>query len=282
MMRLNKYLAEAGVDSRRKVEDLILSGRVTINGKVTTDLATTVDPSSDEIRLDGDRVVIGNRLYLVLNKPEGVVTTSKDDQGRPTVLDLLPTLPGRVVAVGRLDVDTTGLLVMTNDGDLAFKLTHPSYELGKTYRVTVKGKITTEQKQKIEAGVWLSEGKTSPTKVRIVEVGREYSVAELTIHEGFNRQVRRMFAKVDLKVKHVARISVGPLELGDLPIGKVRMLLPDEVAMLEAAVKTRKPPTKLVRVRRNVEEGKRTGRPPMQPPSSGRSRKGGFPGRRGQ
>ncbi len=282
MMRLNKYLAEAGVDSRRKVEDLILSGRVTINGYPVTDLATTVDPSSDEIRLDGDRVVIGNRVYLMLNKPEGVVTTAKDDQGRPTVHDLLPPLPARVVAVGRLDVDTTGLLIMTNDGELAFRLTHPSYELGKTYRVTVKGRISPEQKQKIESGVWLSEGKTTPTKLRVVEGGKEYAVAELTIHEGFNRQVRRMFAKVELKVKFITRVSVGPLELGDLPIGKVRVLTPDEVAMLQNAVKTRKPPTKLVRNRRITEDGKRRGRPPIQPPTGGKPRRGGSPGRRGK
>ncbi|GAB4167493.1 MAG: pseudouridine synthase [Planctomycetota bacterium] len=267
-MRLNKFLAEAGVESRRKVEEYILAGRITVNGTVVRELSTDVNPEKDVVLFDGERVVVAEKVYLMLNKPEGIVTTTKDELGRPTVYDLMPHLSKRVAAVGRLDVDTAGMLLLTNDGDLAHRLSHPSYELGKRYKVIVKGRVTPEQRQKLESGVWLSEGKTSPAQVRIVDSGAEFSILEMVIHEGFNRQIRRMCAKVGLKVKMLSRVAIGPLDMGDLPIGKMRFLTEDEVALLRDAVKRRKPPTKLTRNRSNLQKGKQRGRPPAAPPPS--------------
>ncbi len=256
-MRLNKYLAAAGIGSRRKVEEYILSRRVKVNGEVVTDLGRTVEPGRDEVLLDEEPVIIQDKVYLVLNKPEGVITSARDEFGRPTVFDLLPPMKARVFPVGRLDADTSGLLLLTNDGDLAFKLTHPSWEVEKTYRVVVKGKIEGEAVRKLESGIWLAEGKTKPAKVRVIKAERERSVCEITITEGFNRQVRRMFAKVDLKVKHLVRRRVGPIELGELPIGKVRLLTPDEVEALRRSVRKTPSGKKPARSRRAVLRAKR-------------------------
>ncbi len=260
-MRLNKYLAAAGIGSRRKVEEYILSRRVKVNGEVVTDLGRTVEPGRDEVLLDEEPVIIQDKVYLVLNKPEGVITSARDEFGRPTVFDLLPPMKARVFPVGRLDADTSGLLLLTNDGDLAFKLTHPSWEVEKTYRVVVKGKIEGEAVRKLESGIWLAEGKTKPAKVRVIKAERERSVCEITITEGFNRQVRRMFAKVDLKVKHLVRRRVGPIELGELPIGKVRLLTPDEVEVLRRSVRKTPSGKKPARSRRAVLRAKRKPRP---------------------
>jgi len=260
-MRLNKYLAAAGIGSRRKVEEYILSRRVKVNGEVVTDLGRTVEPGRDEVLLDEEPVIIQDKVYLVLNKPEGVITSARDEFGRPTVFDLLPPMKARVFPVGRLDADTSGLLLLTNDGDLAFKLTHPSWEVEKTYRVVVKGKIGGEAVRKLESGIWLAEGKTKPAKVRVIKAERERSVCEITITEGFNRQVRRMFAKVDLKVKHLVRRRVGPIELGELPIGKVRVLTPDEVEALRHSVRKTPSGRKPARSRRAVLRAKRKPRP---------------------
>ncbi len=260
-MRLNKYLAAAGIGSRRKVEEYILSRRVKVNGEVVTDLGRTVEPGRDEVLLDEEPVIIQDKVYLVLNKPEGVITSARDEFGRPTVFDLLPPMKARVFPVGRLDADTSGLLLLTNDGDLAFKLTHPSWEVEKTYRVVVKGKIEGEAVRKLESGIWLAEGKTKPAKVRVIKAERERSVCEITITEGFNRQVRRMFAKVDLKVKHLVRRRVGPIELGELPIGKVRLLTPDEVEALRRSVRKTPSGKKPARSRRAVLRAKRKPRP---------------------
>ena len=260
-MRLNKYLAAAGIGSRRKVEEYILSRRVKVNGEVVTDLGRTVEPGRDEVLLDEEPVIIQDKVYLVLNKPEGVITSARDEFGRPTVFDLLPPMKARVFPVGRLDADTSGLLLLTNDGDLAFKLTHPSWEVEKTYRVVVKGKIEGEAVRKLESGIWLAEGKTKPAKVRVIKAERERSVCEITITEGFNRQVRRMFAKVDLKVKHLVRRRVGPIELGELPIGKVRLLAPDEVEALRRSVRKTPSGKKPARSRRAVLRAKRKPRP---------------------
>ncbi len=270
-MRLNRYLASAGLGSRRNVEEFIISGRVRVNGKVVTDLACTVQ-TTDTVLFDDDPIVPNELVYLAINKPEGVITTASDEMGRPTVLSLLPPMKARVMPVGRLDADTTGLLILTNDGELAHRLSHPSYELGKTYRATLRGRIEQEMIDRITAGVWLAEGKTKPAKVTVVFNSPDKSVCDITISEGFNREVRRIFAKVGLKVKNLVRIALGPIELGDLPIGKIRKLNEDEVAMLQNSTRVRKTSFKLPRNRDNAVQSKRTrnDRPPFK--SSGPKR----------
>ena len=256
-MRLNRFLASAGIDSRRKVEELILSGRVSVNGEIITNLACTVDPSKDEVTFDGSKVKVNKRVFIILNKPEGVVTTARDEFGRPSIFQMLPPIDGRVFSVGRLDIDTSGLMLLTNDGELAHKLSHPSFELGKSYRVLLKDKITVEARKEIEAGIWLAEGKTSPCKITNVVNQKEFSSCDIEIHEGFNRQIRRVFAKVGLKVKHLTRISIGPLDLGDLPVGNIRALSQDEVNMLIQAIPKKATYRKPVRNRAEVAKSKR-------------------------
>ena len=229
-MRLNAWLARAGVASRRKADELIKAGRVTVNG-APGQLNTVVQPA-DEVSLDGEPLAKQTLSYVLLHKPAGVVTTASDPEGRKTVIDLVDH-PNRVVPVGRLDVDTTGALLLTNDGDLAHHLAHPSYEVDKVYVAEVWGQPTDGTLRKLAEGVKLEDGKTAPARVKRIEG----DTIELTIHEGRNRQVKRMLEAVGHRVKTLHRSTYGPLTLEGLEPGAWRELEPSEVERLRTATK---------------------------------------------
>ena len=224
-MRLNAWLARAGVASRRKSDELIKAGRITVNGE-PGQLNTFVQ-RTDEVSLDGEPLAKQGLSYVLLNKPPGVVTTARDPQGRTTVLDLVDH-PNRVVPVGRLDADTTGALLLTNDGDLAHRLAHPKYEVDKVYVADVWGQPTDGTLRKLAEGVKLEDGKTAPATVRRLADGR----IELTIHEGRNRQVKRMLEAVGHRVQSLHRSTYGPLDVEGLKPGAWRELEPSEVEQL--------------------------------------------------
>ena len=230
-MRLAKHLAHAGVASRRAAEQLIFHGHVTVGGKVVTDPATDVD-GSKPITVDG-RPVGGTeqeRAVYILNKPPGVVSTSHDTHGRKTVVDLVHA-DRRLYPVGRLDADSTGLILLTDDGELAHRLTHPSFEVPKTYRAVVRNPPVREPAlRKLREGIELDDGRTSPAKVRKISS----SELEITVHEGRKRQIRRMCEAIDHRVESLERVAFGPLRLGNLPIGGHRRLTPAEVERLRA------------------------------------------------
>jgi len=232
--RLQKVLAAAGVDSRRKCEELILDGAVRVNRKVVDKLPTFVDPQKDIIIVNGKRIRAARKVYFLLNKPKGVICTNRDPQGRKKAIDLVHTNE-RIFCVGRLDVDTTGLIILTNDSELTNKLTHPRYVLAKTYVVRVKGEIAGGQIEKLKKGVWLAEGKTSGAAVKILRRRHTESLIEITIRQGLNRQVRRMLAKIGLPVKSLARTKIGRLAVRGLGVGKSRPLTNAEVAYLKKA-----------------------------------------------
>jgi 23S rRNA pseudouridine2605 synthase len=231
-VRLAKFLANSGVASRRAADQIILSGRVTVAGQVVTDPARDVDAGSD-VAVDG-RPIGGESQELVVyavNKPAGVVSTASDPQGRRTVVSLVQT-PQRLYPVGRLDADTTGLILLTNDGDLAHRLTHPSFEVDKTYRAVVQRAPVREQAlRSLRAGVALEDGMTAPARVTRVKP----DTLEITIHEGRKRQVKRMCQHVGHRVVSLQRIRFGPLTLGDLPLGGHRKLSANEVSLLRSA-----------------------------------------------
>jgi pseudouridine synthase len=226
-MRLNAWLARAGVASRRKADELIKSGRVTVNGE-PGQLNTVVQPT-DEVSLDGEALAKQTLSYVLLHKPAGVLTTASDPEGRRTVVDVVDH-PNRVVPVGRLDIDTTGVLLLTNDGDLAQHLAHPKYEVDKVYVAEVWGQPTDGTLRKLAEGVKLEDGRTAPAQVRRLEGGR----IELTIHEGRNRQVKRMLEAVGHRVKTLHRSRYGPLGLEGLEPGAWRELEPSEVDRLRS------------------------------------------------
>ncbi len=236
--RLQKVLAAAGVDSRRNCEELILSGIVRVNRKIVDKLPAFVDPQQDVITVDGKTIRPAQKVYFLLNKPKGVVCTSNDPQGRKTAIDLIQTRE-RIFCVGRLDTETTGIIILTNDSELANRLAHPRYGLSKTYVVGVRGQITGEQVEKIKKGIWLSEGKTGPASVKILRRGHTESLIEVTIGQGLNRQVRRMLAKVGLPVKTLARTRIGRIDARGLGVGKFRLLTRAEVAYLEKTTQVR-------------------------------------------
>jgi 23S rRNA pseudouridine2605 synthase len=228
--RLQKILAQAGLGSRRACEELIAAGRVTVNGTLAT-LGTRADPEVDAIEVDGARVGVRQGLvHYLLNKPAGVVTTAADPQGRPTVVDLVPPEP-RVYPVGRLDADTEGLLVLTNDGELANRLTHPSFGVDKEYLAEVEGTPSRGALRRLREGVTLDDGPTAPAKVSLVG---DHSL-RITIHEGRNRQVRRMCAAVGHPVRRLVRTRFGPLADRRLAPGQARALTQAEVRALERA-----------------------------------------------
>src|SRR5215212_734653 len=230
-MRLVKYLAHAGVASRRASEELIAQGRISVDGKTVTDPARDVDDSHD-VAFDGEPVKGAEpRVVYALHKPAGVVSTASDTHGRRTVVDLVPR-ERRLYPVGRLDAESTGLILLTNDGELANRLTHPRYEVPKTYRATLAGPALTDRALKaLREGVQLEDGMTAPARVRRLTPHQ----LELTIHEGRNRQVRRMCEAVRRPVKQLVRIRFGPLELGDLRPGKARRLTATELVALAVA-----------------------------------------------
>ena len=232
--RLQKVLAAAGVDSRRKCEELILSGEVRVNRKVVDELPAFADPDKDIITVYGKKIRAAQKVYFLLNKPKGVICTNRDPQGRKKAIDLVHTNE-RIFCVGRLDADTTGLIILTNDSELTNRLTHPRYGIAKTYVVRIKGEIAGDQVEKLKKGVWLAEGKTGKASVKIIKRRHNESIVEITIRQGLNRQVRRVLAKVGLPVKSLARTRVGKLTVRGLGVGKSRTLTRAEVAYLKKA-----------------------------------------------
>lgn len=235
--RLHKYLARCGIASRREAEKMISHGRVQVNGKTVTTLGTTVDPHQDIVKVDGKTIKEPEKpVYIMLNKPKGYVTTASDDRGRPTVLDLVKNVPVRVFPVGRLDMDTEGLLLLTNDGDLAYQLTHPKFEVKKTYHALVKGRPSREALNKLRHGIMLDGKVTAPAKVRVINYHQSDTLLVITIHEGRNRQVRRMLDKIGHPVIHLKRVKFANLALGNLGLGKTRYLTKEEIQKLIQAV----------------------------------------------
>lgn len=232
-MRINKYLAQCNIASRRKVEEFILNGMVKINDVVVKDLSTQV-LSTDIVKFNDVVVKLSNvKLYYVLNKPSGYITTVSDEKGRHTVLDLIEKSPERLFPVGRLDCNTEGMIIITNDGDFANKLIHPSQEINKVYQVVVNKQPSIEQFETLQNGVKLDDFVTSPSIVESKEKLKDGTYRfNITIHEGKNRQVRRMMQAVGLKVVYLKRIKIGGLPLGNLPLGKAKKLTEKELALL--------------------------------------------------
>jgi 23S rRNA pseudouridine2605 synthase len=232
--RLQKVLAAAGFGSRRACEEMILAGRISVNGRWVRSLPVLVDPDTDHFCVDGRRVHLERKVYYVLNKPKGVLCTQSDPARRTRAVDLLAGVRERVYPVGRLDADSQGLLLMTNDGELAARLTHPRYGVPKTYRARVGGRISPGLIEKLREGIWLSGGKTRPAQVKLVYESKEHSILEITLHEGRNRQVRRMLARLGHPVRELTRVRIGRLELKGLGPGQFRPLRPVEVAELRS------------------------------------------------
>lgn len=234
MLRLQKFLADCGVASRRASEVLIKDGRISVNGETVTQMGFMVDEENDEVRFDGEVVKpVEKKIYVMLNKPAGFVTTVTDDKGRPTVLELVSDIQDRLFPVGRLDYDTEGLLLLTNDGDLTYKITHPKNEIKKTYVAEVSGNISMETLIALRRGVIIDGYKTQPAEVEVVGATRYGTKLEITISEGKNRQVRKMFESQGCIVKKLTRTKEAGLMLGHLPLGKWRKLSESEVNMLK-------------------------------------------------
>jgi 23S rRNA pseudouridine2605 synthase len=237
-IRLQKVLAAAGVASRRTSEAMISRGRVEVNGKVVREQGMRVDPHRDTIRVDGSRIPPPRRhVYLVLNKPRGVVSTLSDPEGRPTLADLLERRKERLFHVGRLDTDTEGLIILTNDGEFAHRLAHPSYEVPKTYLAEVEGVVDQPTVKRLRHGLMLEDGPVKPDAVKVTSRGAAKSLVEVTIHEGRNRIVRRMFDAVGHPVRRLSRIRIGPVRLGQLAQGASRELTSAELGALLDLVK---------------------------------------------
>lgn len=230
--RLQKILAEAGVASRRQCEELILSGVVRVNGKVVDKLPVFVEPEKDKITVNGKKIYAAHKVYFLLNKPKSVICTNSDPQGRKKAIDIVRARE-RIFCVGRLDMDTTGLIILTNDTKLSDRLTHPRYKLSKAYVATVKGRIESEAVAKLKKGIWFAEGKTGRAAVKILKRGHKESTLEIVVQQGLNRQIRRMLAKVELPVKSLTRTKIGKLSTRGLGVGKFRSLTKTEIAYLK-------------------------------------------------
>ena len=232
--RLQKYLAECGVASRRKCEELILQGKVKVNNQIVTELGVKVNPEKDIVKFEDKEVKPTSKMvYILLNKPIGYVTTADDQFGRDTVLDLVK-VKERIVPVGRLDMYTSGALILTNDGDFVYKVTHPKHEIEKTYTVTVKGIIKNEEVEQLRKGVKIDDYKTKPAKVKILKTDIEKNISrlEIVIHEGKNRQVRKMCESVGRKVLALHRSKIGKIGVKDIELGKWRYLKDREIQEL--------------------------------------------------
>jgi 23S rRNA pseudouridine2605 synthase len=229
-------LAQAGIASRRDCEDLIREGRVEVDHQVVTELGTRVDPATQEIRVDGEALTKPKLVYYAVNKPVGVVSTSRDPAGRPRVIDLLPPNAPRSFCVGRLDLTSEGLILVTNDGELANGLTHPRHGVEKIYHVQVAGQVEGEVLGQLHRGIHLAEGFAHAKHVTIKSRRKRSTILEMVLDEGRNREVRRLFARVGHKVQRLKRIAVGPVRLADLPAGAVRPLVKKEIEALQRAV----------------------------------------------
>jgi len=224
MVRLQKYLAEAGVASRRAGEALITAGRVAVNGEVRTELGTKVDPAHDRVMVDGQPIRARRKLYVVLNKPRGLVCSRNDELGRPTIYELLPREWGHLHSVGRLDFNSEGLLFLTNDGEFSLRLTHPRFGVRKKYLATVEGRIEVEMLRRFTAGIWYESEMFKAEKARLLSASTAQSVVELELAEGKYREVRRLFESQGRTVKRLQRIQIGKIKLGELRPGKWRAL----------------------------------------------------------
>ena len=237
--RLQKVLSQAGIGSRRKCEQYILDGRVSVNGQIVTSLPVIIDTENDSIRFDGDKIKITpeNKVYLMMNKPKDVLCTTQDNHGRKTVLDLIPSglVHERVFPVGRLDKESQGLLLLTNDGDLTKKMTHLRYGVEKVYLVEVNGHVDGTIVEPMLKGIWLSDGRARVSRVKIVRKGKK-SILEITLREGKNRQVYRMLAKLGFSVSKLVRIRLGSLELKGVGVGRTRKLTSAEISGLKALI----------------------------------------------
>jgi len=232
-MRLNKYIAQSGVASRRKADQLTINGAVRINGKVMKEPGYDVQPE-DTVEINGQVLhPATKKIYIVLNKPKGYITTVSDEQDRPTVMDLVTDITERVFPVGRLDYNTTGLLILTNDGELSQKLTHPQHQVTKTYHARVSGVLSNERMNKLRSGVDIGGFVTSKARVEILKQAEKSTIVEVEISEGKNRQVRKMFTAVGCKVQELERVSMGEIRLGRLLQGHYRKLTAQEVAYLK-------------------------------------------------
>jgi 23S rRNA pseudouridine2605 synthase len=238
-VRLQRYLAQAGISSRRKAEELIVAGAVRVNGAIVRELGTTVDEANDRVEFQGRVVTLATEhAYYVLNKPFGIMTTMRDPEGRRTVADVLKGhgVRERVVPVGRLDYDTAGVLLLTDDGDLAHVLTHPRFGIDKTYRATVRGRLGPDDIARMHAGVKLDDGRAAPAILKVVAANRMNSTVDITIHEGKNRQVRRMFEGINHPVLDLVRLRFGPVSLGDLRAGEIRTANAREIKELRTVL----------------------------------------------
>lgn len=233
-VRLNRFLASAGICSRRAADELIRAGRVSINGEQVQELGIRIDPMTDEVRMDEQVVVQEKKVYVLFNKPKGVVCTNARNEQRSRVIDFLEKVKGRIYTIGRLDADSEGLILLTNDGNFAQEMAHPKYGVPKTYAVLVRGSVNPEALKKVRGGVWLSEGKTSGADIKIERRGRDKTYLKVTLREGKNREIRRIFAKLGSPVLTLKRVRIGGLTLHALRAGKHRFLKPDELEKLRS------------------------------------------------
>jgi pseudouridine synthase len=234
VFRLNQAIAKAGVCSRREADKLIAAGRVRLNGITVTDFATAVNAATDTLEIDGKQVRLKEFVNIVMYKPRGIVTTCADEYGRESVLDLLPSHLHHLRPVGRLDKESEGLLILSNDGDLTQKLTHPVHHMAKTYLVTVKGLVQHDDLKRLSKGLMLSDGPTLPAQARLIKRDGGLTTFELSIREGRNRQIRRMCAHLGYQVIRLVRVGIGELQLGQMAPGSWRYLMKGEMSKLES------------------------------------------------
>ena len=231
-MRLNKFLANCGVASRRKCDEIIFEGKVKVNGEIVKNPAIQVNPEKDEVEVNGEKVKLPEKVYIALNKPKGVLCSLKDDFGRTIITDLVKDIPQRIYPVGRLDYNSEGLIILTNDGELANRLIHPRYKVKKKYHVLIKGEIKDEDLKKLEQGIELDGKKTLPAECKILNKSKKSTLIEMTIQEGRKRQIRRMLQELGYEVKRLRRVQFGPIKLGMLKQGEWRFLTKKEIEKL--------------------------------------------------
>jgi 23S rRNA pseudouridine2605 synthase len=277
-VRLQKFLSDAGVASRRHAEELILDGRVLVNDEVVDALPAFVDPRQDTVLVDGTAVRVQPLAYWLVHKPKGVVCTTSDPAGRTRAIDLLPPLRQRLFVVGRLDAESTGLLLLTNDGELAQQVTHPRYGVAKVYEAEVRGRVSADLPEQMRRGVYLAEGRARASRVEIVRATNKQSILRITLREGRNRQVRRMLARLGHAVRKLKRLQIGPLSVKGLPVGAARAATVAVVKALRRelaeAAATQAARASRRRVRKSAHSAEKTG----EARPRGRKGRGGRPG----
>ncbi len=233
-MRLQKFIAKSGIASRRKAEELIKNGKIKVNDRIITEMGVKIDPQRDIIKYNNKRLSIENeKKYIILNKPEGYITTVSDQFGRPTVMDLIKDIKERVYPVGRLDYNTSGLLLLTNDGNLTHKITHPKSQIKKTYIAKIKGIISNSKMNRFKNGIDIGGYITAPAQIKLINKKNGCSIVKIIIHEGKNRQIRRMMDKIGHPVLELKRVAIGKITLDNLPKGQWRYLTESEINYLK-------------------------------------------------